>query len=96
MKPSDALALHRAAIRQVALCRGVTDVRVFGSALSGSDGEGSDLDLLVEPGPATTLFDIGAIRHELQRLLGLRVDVVTPGALPEHLRAELRARSIPV
>ena len=46
--------------------------------------------------PQTTLFDIGAIRHELTRLLGVPVDVLTPQALPEKFRAAVlsQARSL--
>ncbi len=61
VRPSQALDLHRARIRQIALSHHVRDVRVFGSALRRDDVEGSDLDLLVEPTAETTLFDIGAI-----------------------------------
>jgi predicted nucleotidyltransferase len=57
--------------------------RVFGSVANGTDKEGSDLDILVDPTPETTLLDIGAIRHELLQLLGVPVDAVTPTALPE-------------
>jgi predicted nucleotidyltransferase len=71
MRPSLALQLHRNAIRAIALRHHVYNVRVFGSVLHGIDGEGSDLDLLVEPTPETTLFDIGAIRYELKALLGV-------------------------
>jgi threonine/homoserine/homoserine lactone efflux protein len=38
------------------------------------------------------LFDIGAMRLELRRSLGVPVDVLTPGALPEHAR-DHRGRS---
>ena len=55
---------------------------MFGSALRGDDVAGSDLDLLVEPTPQTTLMDIGAIRFELKKQLGLEVDVLTPNGLP--------------
>jgi predicted nucleotidyltransferase len=58
--------------------------------------EGSDLDLLIDPTAATTLFDIGANRHELLGLLGVPVDVVTPRALPEKFRAAVLAQVIPV
>jgi len=30
----------------------------------GEDQDGSDLDILIDPTHETTLFDIGAIRHE--------------------------------
>ena len=59
MRPSEALALHRTQIREIALRHRVSGVRVFGSVLRGDDVAGSDLDLLVDPTPATTLMDIG-------------------------------------
>ena len=64
--------------------------------MRGTDREGSDLDLLVDPTEETTLFDIGAIRHELRELLGLSVDVLTPKALPEKFRQRVIEESIPV
>jgi predicted nucleotidyltransferase len=87
MRPSIALQNYHDAIREIALRHNVRNVRVFGSVLSGEDTEESDLDLLVDPTPETTLFDIGAIRYELKELLGIPVDVLTPKALPEHFRA---------
>lgn len=48
------------------------NARVFGSVVHGNDTEDSDLDILIDPTPETTLFDIGAIRHELLQLLGVR------------------------
>jgi hypothetical protein len=96
MKPSKALALHRVAIRQVVESHRASNARVFGSVLRGEDTDGSDLDLLVDPTPETTLFDIGAIRHELSQLLGVRVDVLTPNALPDNCRAKVLAEALPV
>lgn len=85
MKLSEALHLNRAAIRRVVATYHARNARVFGSVLHGQDTEGSDLDILIDPTPETTLFDIGAIRHELRQLLGMPVDVLTPNALPEKL-----------
>ena len=96
MRPSEALSLHRTHIREIALSHRVSGVRVFGSALRGEDGPDSDLDLLVEPTAQTTLLDIGAIRHELARLLGVPVDVLTPQALPEKFRATLLSQAQPL
>jgi predicted nucleotidyltransferase len=62
---------------------------VFGSVLHGQDTIDSDLDILIDPTPETTLFDIGAIRFELHKLLGVPVDVLTPKALPEKFRASV-------
>ncbi|MDD2658116.1 MAG: nucleotidyltransferase family protein [Methylococcales bacterium] len=86
MRPSVALQIHRDRIREIALSHRVKNVRVFGSVLHGDDTEESDLDLLVDPTPETTLFDIGAIRYELKELLGVAVDVLTPKALPDKFR----------
>jgi predicted nucleotidyltransferase len=69
---------------------------VFGSVLHGEDTDDSDLDILVDPTPETTLFDIGAIRHELCKLLGVPVDVLTPNALPDKFRAAVLAEARPV
>ena len=65
MKPSIALQTHRLAIRTVVERHNARNARVFGSVLHGEDQEGSELDILIDPTSATTLFDIGAIRHEL-------------------------------
>jgi uncharacterized protein len=96
MRPSEALAQHRARIRQIALHHRVRDIRVFGSALRGDDLENSDLDLLVEPTDETTLLDIGAIRSELKQLLGMEIDVLTPNSLPDKFRAQVLRDAQPV
>lgn len=96
MKPSEALATHREAIRRVVASHRARNARVFGSVLHGQDTEGSDLDLLIDPTPETTLMDVGAIRHELAQLLGVPVDVLTPKALPEHFRHTVLAEAAPV
>ena len=96
MKPSTALQCHRAAIRSVVVSHRACNARVFGSVLHGLDTDDSDLDLLVDPGPAMTLFDLGAIRLQLRQLLGVQVDVLTPNALPEKFRASVLAEAQPV
>ena len=96
MKPSIALQTHRLAIRTVVERHNARNVRVFGSVLHGEDQEGSDLDILIDPTPDTTLFDIGAIRHELLQLLGVQVDVLTPNALPDSFRAKVINEARPV
>ena len=96
MKPSEALDSNRVAIRRVVELYRARNARVFGSVLHGEDTERSDLDILVDPTPDTTLFDIGAIRHELAKLLGVTVDVLTPNALPDKFRAAVLAEARPV
>lgn len=96
MKPSEALAANRAAIRHVVESHHAHNARVFGSVLRGQDTENSDLDILIDPTPETTLFDIAAIRHELRKLLGVPVDVLTPNALPDNCRDIVLAEARPV
>lgn len=96
MKPSDLLNRHRDQVRQIALRHGVANVKVFGSALHGDDTDSSDLDLLVEPTTQTTMFDIGGIQFEVSALLGIKVDVLTPRALPESFRARVLAEAKPL
>ncbi|RZI69353.1 MAG: nucleotidyltransferase [Variovorax sp.] len=93
MKPSELLEQHREEVRRIALSRGVSSVRVFGSVLHGTDTEGSDLDLLVEPTAQTSMFDIGGIQFEVSELLGIDVDVVTPRALHESFRQQVLAEA---
>jgi len=96
MKPSHALESNRIAIRAVVARHRARNARVFGSVLHGDDQEGSDLDILIDPTPETTMFDIGAIRHELFQLLGVPVDVLTPNALPDKFRARVVSEAVPV
>lgn len=96
MKPSIALASHREAIRRVVASHRACNPRIFGSVIHGDDTEDSDLDILIDPMPETTLFDIGAIRHELLQLLGVPVDVLTPKALPEKFRSAVLSEAVPV
>ena len=86
MRPSQALRQHRDAVCLTAARYRVVNPRVFGSALHGDDREGSDLDLLVDPLPGTTLFDLGGLQDELQELLGVSVDVLTLKDLPIKFR----------
>ena len=70
--------------------------RVFGSVLRANDRDGSDLDILVDAIPGATLFDLGALQEELQALLGVRVDLLTPGDLTDTARSRLLAEACAV
>lgn len=96
MKPSVALESKRAAVRETANRFHTANPRVFGSVLHGADRDGSDLDLLVDALPGTTLFDLGGLQVELEDLLGIRVDVLTPGDLPPKFRQQVLAEAQPV
>ena len=85
---------NRITIREIVHKHRACNARVFGSVLHGTDHVGSDLDILIDPTSETTMFDIGAIRHELLQLLGVNVDVLTPNSLPDSFRAKIIAEAI--
>jgi len=93
MRPSLALQVHRDAIRDIVARHNAGNPRVFGSAGRGDDREDSDLDLLVDPLPGMTLFDLGGIMAELEDLLGIKADVVTPRGLSAAVQ-ESKARDL--
>ncbi|MEW9625419.1 nucleotidyltransferase family protein [Rhodanobacter geophilus] len=96
MKPSIALETKRTAIRDAVGRFRSTNVRVFGSTRFGTDREDSDLDLLVDPLPGATLFDLGGLQVELEEMLGVLVDLLTPGDLPASFRARVLADAVPL
>lgn len=94
--PSQALQGGRDLIRSLAAEHRTVNPRVFGSVLTGQDREDSDLDVLVEPLPETTLFDLGGLQDALEEALGVRVDVKTPLDLPAHIRSDVLRKAVPV
>jgi uncharacterized protein len=96
MRPSESLQIHRNALREIVSRYGVVRPRIFGSTARGDDRDGSDLDLLVEPAPTTTLFTLAALQIEAERLLGVPVDVLTPKSLPRRARERILSEAVPV
>jgi len=96
MRPSTALDLRRNAVREATSHFRVANPRVFGSVLYGTDREGSDLDLLVDALPGATLFDLGGLQVELESLLGVRVELLTPADLPPKIRTKVLAEAQPI
>ena len=96
MRPSEALKAHRAELRSIVARHGGLRPRIFGSAVRGEDTEESDLDLLIDPTHRTTLMTLATIQIEAERLLGVRVDVMTPRSLPAKLREQALLEALPV
>ncbi len=96
MKPSLALESNRAIIRALVSQHGLLNPRVFGSASRQQDTDHSDLDILVDPVADTSLLDIAKLQLSLERRLGVRVDVVTPKALPERFRDKVIETAVPI
>jgi hypothetical protein len=91
MRPSEVLPLHRETIRQLVHEAGMANPRVFGSVLHGEDEDGSDLDLLVDPAPRTSLLDVVRVQRLIEAVVRVRVDLLTPGDLPPKFRDRVAA-----
>ncbi len=96
MKPSAALAANREAVRAAVSRRKATNPRLFGSALRGDDQENSDLDILVDALPGATLLDLGGLMMDLEEILGVKVDLLTPNELPRQFRDEVLTEARPI
>jgi predicted nucleotidyltransferase len=81
MLTSQAIRAKRDVILAIAKRYGASDVRIFGSVARGDATEDSDLDLVVRLEPGRTLLDQGGLLMELRAELGVKVDLVTEGAL---------------
>lgn len=96
MRPSKALEVHRDQVLSLATAQGARNVRVFGSVVKGLDKEGSDLDLLVEVPPGTSLLRIIGLQLDIEDVLGVRVDLCTERELHADLRNRILAEARPV
>ncbi len=96
MRPSEALILHRSVLRQLFSRYGFRQPRVFGSVLTQTDTEDSDLDVLVEPVRGTTLFTLVGLEDEARQLTGVRVSVLTPGFLSPKFRDKVLQQAQPL
>ena len=93
MRPSEILPLHRETIRKLVVEAGMTNPRVFGSVVRGEDNEESDLDILVDPGSKTSLMDMAGLQIQLEEILGVPVDLLTPRGLHPRFRDKALAEA---
>jgi hypothetical protein len=96
MRPSEALPQHRETIRQLVHQAGMANPRVFGSVARGEDREDSDLDILVDPAPRTSLLDLAGLQIEIETRTGVKVDLLTPKCLPLKFRQKVLDEAQPV
>jgi predicted nucleotidyltransferase len=90
---NDILA-RREEIRRVAARHGASNPRLFGSVVRGEHGPASDVDLLVHLEDDRSLLDQIALMHELEDLLGCKVDVVEDEAVYPGLRERILAEAV--
>lgn len=86
MTVEELVKAKREEILQIAARHGARNVRIFGSVARHDAGPESDVDLLVDVGPARSPFFPGGLLADLEDLLGCRVHVLTEGGLHWYLR----------
>jgi hypothetical protein len=92
----DDLRGRRDEILGYAASHGARNVRVFGSTARREAGDRSDVDLLVEMEPGSSLLDLVGLWQDLEDLLGADVDVVSDAGLSPHLRERIHAEAVPL
>lgn len=90
------VAAHRGELRETLRRHGVANPEIFGSAARGDDREGSDVDILVDFPPGTSIIDIIGIQHELEDMLGVPVDLVPRNGLKERVRSRAAKDLLPL
>ena len=78
---------------EVARRHGVPRLRVFGSWARGEAGPDSDLDLLVNVEPGTSLLDVIGLQRALEDLVGNKVDVLTEDGVSPYLKERILAEA---
>ncbi|MBN9072403.1 MAG: nucleotidyltransferase domain-containing protein [Rhizobiales bacterium] len=97
MRPSEVLARNRNKVLEIIARYPVANPRLFGSVARGDDIEGSDIDLLVDPDfEMTTFVHLGELEEELEGLLGIGVDIVTPNGLLPDVTERIRSELVPL
>ena len=74
----------------------VRHLAIFGSVARDEAQESSDVDILIEfePGAPVGLLEFVRLRRFLSDILGCQVDLVTPDALHEEMKAQILQESI--
>ena len=94
MSTNERLKSKRDDILRLAARYGAYNVRIFGSVARGEDDADSDVDVLVDVRPGTSLLDLGGLLVELEELLQRRVDVVTTKGLRSRIRERVMKEAV--
>ena len=67
----------------------IKKIKVFGSVVRGDETSDSDIDFLVDRKHGCSLFDLIALKEELENLLGRKVDVVSEKSIHWTLKDKI-------
>ena len=74
----------------------VKEIALFGSYVTGDQGEESDLDILVEFSKPIGLFRFIELEEYLSKTLGVKVDLVSRKALKPRIGQSILQEMVPV
>jgi uncharacterized protein len=95
-RPSALVAAHKDNLLALAERYRVRSIQVFGSVATGRDRPDSDLDLLVEFDPSVSGLDRIDFAEEVEKLLGVRVDMVNPASASQRFLRSIREQLRPL
>ena len=73
---------------------GVTSLLVFGSVARDEARPDSDVDLIAEFDHSVGYLELSRVQRELERVLGCRVDLATPGMIRKEFRERIYAEAV--
>jgi uncharacterized protein len=92
----DDVRSHRDEICEIAERYGVSNVRVFGSVARDEADDDSDLDLLIDVARGHGLLAMSGFALDVEELLNVFTQVVTPNGLKERIRDEVLSEAVPI
>ncbi|MGI8420630.1 MAG: nucleotidyltransferase family protein [Candidatus Levyibacteriota bacterium] len=75
---------------------GIKHSSLFGSYVRGEQRDDSDIDLLVEYPEHTTLFDVVALKNDLEDTLGRSVDLVGYNVIKPRLKQYILSEQLQI
>src|SRR2546423_1884932 len=69
---------------------------LFGSYVRGEETEKSDIDIVVEYPPETSLFDVVDLKLKLEDVLGKRVDLIGYKTIKPLLKPHILSEQVPI
>jgi uncharacterized protein len=90
------LQQHRQTLQEFAKKKQLKYLALFGSHARGEETTDSDIDLLVEYPPKTSLFDVVRMERELSHKIHKRVDLVSRKFLNEYVKPYVDKDIIPL
>ena len=88
------LLKHKKEILKLAKKHGAKNVRVFGSVVVGTTNKNSDIDILVDIEPGTSLLDLGGLFMDLQELLKCPVDIAIARSLKPRIKDQILKQAV--